>query len=216
MWLATLGGGAPDDGAASHAEAAREALLLRRALREWTPAIDPVAADDPERIAKLVARAKGEGLFGDRRAIGAQDWRRAPEEQGLTGRLRAWWTTGAMPHFRPRRSWAMAVAVIAIVALTYVMRAANEGTIDDATVRSAPDAVTLMRARDPEALRREIITALARQGVKANTYSRFGRAGIDADLPRPLSAEIKSVLDRYRIPAPDDGVLRVEIEAERR
>ena len=46
VWLATLAGRAPDHVDMAHAGAAREALLLRQALREWTPAVDPVAGDD--------------------------------------------------------------------------------------------------------------------------------------------------------------------------
>ncbi len=219
-WLAGLAGRAVERDDAAHIddtrEATREAGLMRAALRRWTPSVDAVSDRDPERIAKLIGRARAEGLFDDR--IAATGARRAPPKgQGPFDRLRAWWRSDASPSPAPRRAWAMAVAVGAVVALAYVIRPANERAIDDENVvRSAPDAVTLLRARDPEALQREIVDALRQQGVRATTYSRFGRLGLDADLPPPLSRDVKAVLDRYRIPPPVDGALRVEIEAERR
>jgi hypothetical protein len=37
--------------------------------------------------------------------------------------------------------------------------------------------------------------------------------GIDADLPRPISAPVRDVLRRHRIPIPEDGALVIEIDA---
>lgn len=216
VWLATLAGRASDPAGALHVEAAREARMLRQAMREWSPAVEPIATHDPQRIAALLAGAKQQGLLEDRRAGAARDSQRVPRRRASMGRLRAWWTAGGTARWGPH-PWAMAVAVSAVVALAVVIRPVHQGAIDDdTTVRSANDAVTLLHARDPEALRAEIVTALSHQGVNATAYTRLGRTGIDADLPRPLSAGVKTVLDRYRIPAPGDGVLRVEIETERR
>lgn len=205
------------DGARSDVRAAeREAVLMREALRRWAPAVDALADRDPERIAKLIERARAEGLFDERAGIEAARVRRAPERRGWFAWLFAWWTRDASSKSSTRPAWAMAAVAGAIVVLAFVMRPANEGAGgDESAVRTAPDSVTLLRASDPDTLRREIVDSLRQQGIAATTYSRFGRAGLDADLPQPLSQDVKAVLDRYRIPAPGDGVLRVEIEATR-
>ncbi|MBV6417065.1 MAG: hypothetical protein CMLOHMNK_01698 [Steroidobacteraceae bacterium] len=79
--------------------------------------------------------------------------------------------------------------------------------------REAPDRLHRMVAADPRALRDEIATALRGAGVAIVTYERFGREGIDGELPRPVTDAVRAVLARYRIPEPADGVLRIEIEA---
>ena len=216
-WLAALAGRETAATGSADARAAHEGLLMRDALRRWTPAVDGVPPHDPERVAALIERARLAGLLEQRRATSVDARPGARRTRRLSDRVRAWWTANGTPGFGARPALATALAVFAIVALVVVMRPAGEQRPDeDATVRTAPDAMTLLQARDPEALRRDIVEALARQGVKTTTYSRFGRAGLDADLPRPLTDDVKRVLDRYRIAAPADGVLRVEIEAERR
>jgi hypothetical protein len=78
--------------------------------------------------------------------------------------------------------------------------------------RQATDAIFRMTADAPLALRADIAAALRAAGVAPMAYERFGRAGLDAELPRPLTPAVRAVLDRYGIPPPADGVLRVEIE----
>ena len=75
--------------------------------------------------------------------------------------------------------------------------------------------MTLLRDADPEGLRRRIVGALSAAGVQVATYGRFGRYGLDADLPQPITPDVDAVLERYRLPVPRDGVLRVEIEPAR-
>ena len=216
-WLAALAGRGSERDGAGDADAVREASLMRAALMRWAPAIGALPDRDHRRIELLIERARAEGLFDERSATNVTDARNAFRQRGLFDRLRAWWTSEGAPRFGPRPAWAMTLVAGVVIALVFLVRPANEGAFDDdATVRSAPDAVTLLRARDPEVLRREIMAALSQQGVKATTYSRLGRIGLDADVPLPLSREVKAVLDRFRIPMPADGVLRVEIEAERR
>jgi hypothetical protein len=48
--------------------------------------------------------------------------------------------------------------------------------------------------------------------VRATGYESFGRQGIDADLPSPLPAEVRAVLDRHGLAAPRDNILQVEID----
>jgi len=204
-WLTGLAGRRIDEADATQVEAAREGRLMREALMRWGPAVDPLHAADPDHLARLLERARAAGLFDERVPPVAPP--------SPSGRVRAWWTAARSPRAGAR--WAMAVVVVAVVATAYVLRPGHELAPDDETVRAAPDAVTLLRATDPEALRTEIVDALSRQGVRSSTYARFGRVGIDADVPVPVSNELKAVLARYRIPPPVDGVLRVEIEAAR-
>jgi hypothetical protein len=95
------------------------------------------------------------------------------------------------------------------VALVWTLRP----TIETPVYREAPDQLYRMVAEDPRALRDGIVQALRSAGVEAVTYERFGRQGIDAELPRPATPLVREVLARYRIPEPADGVLRIEIEA---
>jgi hypothetical protein len=81
--------------------------------------------------------------------------------------------------------------------------------------RASPDAVVRLKADDPRALRQQIVSELRARGVQANGYEQLGINGIDAMLPEPLPAEVRRVLDHYRIPIPPDGVLRIELTPTR-
>lgn len=181
------------DSLAGRDAAVREARVLREALRART-AVDEVslqrelAAGDASRAAQLLAAAHRDPILGPMLARGA--------------RRRAY----------PRRAWsallAAGLAGIA-VALVWTLRPAIEAPVH----REAPDRLHRMVAEDPRALRDEIARALRGAGVDVLAYERFGRQGIDADLPRPITGPVRDILARYRIPEPADGVLRVEIEA---
>lgn len=175
--------------AAEGADAVREGTMLRAAMRRWPPVAAPVPERDAAHLAGTIARARAAGLFASR-----------------TPSPRARWYA-----LRPVR-WVAAFATVAVVATLVVLR---PGPVDETTVRSAPDAVVLLRVADPDAERRRLVEALASRGVKASTYARFGRLGVDADLPSPLPDDLKALLARDRIPVPADGVLRVEFEAAR-
>ena len=56
-----------------------------------------------------------------------------------------------------------------------------------------------------------IACAVFSAGVQANGYEQLGVIGIDADLPRPLTAEARAALDKHRLAAPANGILRIEI-----
>jgi hypothetical protein len=181
---------------------------MRHALRAWAPAVDEVASHDPERLARLIERARAEGLF-DERAYPARRSRRP----GFFAGLRRWWDADA--GGRPRyRALAMAAAIVLVAGIVFVVKPTAQRTDDDQVVRSAQELV-LLQANDPRALQHQLIDALAKEGVKVTGYSRFGRYGIDADLPQSLTPSLRALLERNRIPVPGDGVLRVEIEATR-
>jgi hypothetical protein len=206
-WLAALAGRSTS--AADRRAAIDEGAMMRHALRTWTPEIDAIASRDPERLARLIERARAEGLF-DEREYPAQ----RPRRPGFFTGLRRWWDADAGGWPR-RRALAMAAAIVLVAGVVFVMKPADRRVDDDQVVRSAQELV-LLQANDPQALQRQLIDALAKEGVKATGYSRFGRYGIDADLPQNLAPSLRALLERNRIHVPGDGVLRVEIEATRR
>lgn len=169
-------------------DAAREGTMLREAMRRWPPVAAPVPARDAAHLAGTIARARAAGLFASRTPTPRTRWHAV--------------------------RWAAAFATVAVVATLVVLRPGSV-PVEEATVRSAPEAVTLLRVADPDAERRRLVEALASRGVRATTYARFGRLGVDADLPGPLPDDLKALLARERIPVPADGVLRVEFEAAR-
>ena len=192
-WLEALAGRAAGEpanraGAATRREAQvlRAALLARARVDEPTlqQEIDP---DATARAARLLERARRDEYLAA--ALARRSGPVAARRVGTWGALLAAGLAGLA------------------VALVWTLRP----TLDAPVERGAPDAIHRMVADDPGALRNEIIAALREVGVEASAYGRFGRAGIDADLPRPLTPAVRAVLDRYGIPAPADGVLRVEI-----
>lgn len=188
QWAEALAG--RDDPAAT-AGTLREAKLLRAALRQRAPpdelALQREAAEGREkRAAQLLARAQQDPVLGP--AL-AREAARAPR--------RALWS-------------AIAAASLAGVAVALLWWQAGP---DTTVLRNAPDEVYRLHAQDPAALRDSIAVALQAAGVSATRYQRFGREGLDADLPRPLTPEVAAVLARFGIPAPADSVLRIEIEA---
>jgi hypothetical protein len=88
-------------------------------------------------------------------------------------------------------------------------------TLDtEPVVRGTPDGIVRISAPDPVALKQQLIEELRAAGVSATGYELLGRHGVDADLPQPLTDAVRGVLEKHRIPAPPEGVLRVEIVAE--
>jgi hypothetical protein len=202
-WLAALAGRQVDGvGDESTAADAREGRMMRTALRDWSPAVGDVDARDPARVARLIERAYREGLLPRPESA-------APRRASFIDRLRAWADVRGM-----RPGLALAATLIVVATVTLVFRVERP---DDVTVeRSAPDGLILLRTADAEGARRTLTDALAADGIPYRTYLRFGRYGVDADLPRPLPAGVRVALDRLRIPSPADDVLRVEFESERR
>lgn len=160
---------------------AREGAQLRRALL----ALPPREAEGAEAPAASVARE-------------AQLLRRA----GVAG-LRV----SGTPAWR-RLGW---IAVAASVALVGVginwWPRAPDATI---TVRSAADPIVRRAAVDPLRAQRQLLEQLAAVGISARGYEMLGRYGIDADLPRPLTAGQRALLAQYGFDVPVDQVLRVE------
>lgn len=114
-----------------------------------------------------------------------------------------------------RAGWTprLIAAAIAMVAVGVVWQSFIEPQTP--TVRGEVAAPVQLQANDPAALKRLIVDELRAAGVQATGYEAFDIQGIDADLPRPLTPEVRRVLARHDIPEPADGVLRIEIREKR-
>jgi hypothetical protein len=116
---------------------------------------------------------------------------------------------------RPRRrlaSWQLplAASVLVVLAVGLVFQLQPRLPASN-TVRADERGIVRLTAADPARLKRDILTQLRAAGVEATGYEALDVHGIDADLALPLSPELERVLDAHRIPAPADGVLRIEI-----
>ncbi|HPF26862.1 MAG TPA: hypothetical protein PK159_09745 [Steroidobacteraceae bacterium] len=189
-WLAGLAGRASIDAT----PASREGRLLRQALvTQLSARTDMGTADDPpadreQRLAVLLEKARAAGLLTADTSGSAV---RLP-----TGRRMRW------------RAAAAATIVALAVAITWLVTPAPESL----PVRTADDGIVRLQADDPLALKQQLLQSLRAAGVVATGYESFGRHGVDAELPSPLTADVRALLRRYGLRAPPDGVLRVEIE----
>jgi len=110
---------------------------------------------------------------------------------------------------RRRTGWLAAAALASIaVGVTLQMNTRSPTPI----TRGAASGIVRIRAPDPSHLKQELIRELEAAGVHARGYEQLGRQGIDADLPMPVTTQVREVLDRHGIALPADGVLQVEIE----
>jgi len=109
---------------------------------------------------------------------------------------------------------ALFAAALAAAVLTLAWKlqpgASPHATPTPVVVAEGP--VTL-RSAQPRELRERIVGELQAAGVQAEGYEQLGVNGVDAELPRPVPAEVRAVLERHHIPVPTDGALRVQIRA---
>lgn len=106
------------------------------------------------------------------------------------------------------RGWAAAALAIAVLVLAFNLRPTSSTSTTAAT---SSDGITYLTAANPRALRDQIAADLRAAGADPNAYEQLGIAGIDADLPRVLTPELRAALDKHRIPAPASGDLRIQI-----
>jgi hypothetical protein len=170
----------------------REGLALRERIREQEAEDAAASAGLPEidaaRESELMARAVAEGLLAPRLPAVRAAWNR---------------------RFGGMRFIAAAAVVIISVAVG-LLRSMQPPT---EIFRGAQNGMIRLEARDPPALKRRLIEELAAAGVEVSGYQRLGHVGIDADLPQPVPARVRQVLERHHIPIPTDGALIVEIDA---
>jgi len=126
-------------------------------------------------------------------------------ERALIERARREGLLNARTGWRPMlMAAAIGMIAVGIVWQTFI-------TPEPVIVREGAAAPVQLQARDPVALKRQIIDELRAAGVEATGYEALDVQGIDADLPQPLTPAVRSVLAKHYIAAPADGVLRVEI-----
>ncbi len=207
-WLAALRGH-PVDGSPS--PAAMEGMLIREAMLKWPPARE-APMDDPARIDRLLERARAEGLLGESPAPEVHREDPSDPNRRRDGTPPAWWTRIKAGSFVGAARASLAIAAVLVVSTSVWLARPRPSPVEEGSVRTAPDAVVVLRVRDPEASRRQLVDGLTAEGVDVTRYTRFGRLGVDADLPRPLPAGIAGVLQRQGLAPPVDGVLRVEYE----
>ncbi len=191
-WLDALAG---RSGAPSSPALALEALALRGLIQSQQ--LDPastVPSVDAARERELIERARAEGLL-------------PPQAAGAP----------AVGSAAPRRRWyadsriSFAAAAVLLVAVGVGLWRSTLPPVE--TLRGVANGTVHLEARDPGALKHQLTEELTAAGVRVSGYERFGHTGIDADLPRPISAPVAAILERHHIPVPADGVLVVEIDA---
>ncbi|MEJ0087981.1 MAG: hypothetical protein WDO72_20120 [Pseudomonadota bacterium] len=162
----------------------REAEALRAALSGARKAPEMPANDElaaARREAQLVQRAVDEGLI-----------ERTPR-RGL-----------------PRWQLPLAASVLLVVAAGVVLQIQRPVATPE-VLRGDEAGIVRLTAPDPARLERDLLAELRAARIEATGYEALDVHGIDADLPLPLPAAVKQVLDAHGIPAPADGVLRIEI-----
>jgi hypothetical protein len=144
---------------------------------------------DPVRESELIARARREGLLGP---------------QTPAAEPKALW-------LRPR--WRMAMPTAAVILIAAGIGFWQLPLKQPEAVRGIDHGTTHIQAPDPKAFRRQLTEELQAAGATVTGYERFGRLGMDVDLPKPLPREIAEILERHHIPVPSDDVLVIEVEA---
>jgi len=160
----------------------REAAVLRAALSDARQGVAEVATDE-------VAAARREVALIERAV-----------QEGLIERA-------------PRRlgRWQLPLAASVLLAIGAGIFFRPQVADDSGAVRGDERGIVRLTAADPARLERDILAQLRAAGVEATGYEALDVHGIDADLALPLSPEVQRILDVHGIPAPADGVLRVEI-----
>jgi hypothetical protein len=168
---------------AGAANTRREAIALRGALRD---------------AGKVTALEPRDEIGAARREMALID--RAVSE-GLIART---------PRRAARWQWPLAASVLLAIGASLVFQWQPRGPSSD-VVRGDDRGIVHLTANDPARMKRDILAELRAAGIEATGYEALDVHGIDADLPLPVSAEVRRVLDAHGIATPADGVLRVEI-----
>jgi hypothetical protein len=168
----------------SHTATGREAQALRLALR--------AAHGTADNVVPLAARD-------------------ASREQELLERAVR---EGLLERAQRRKIGLLPIAAgLALIFMAGLMIRTQLAAPDFEVVRSVDGNVVRLLADDPAALKSRILAALRAAGVDATGYEALGVHGIDADLPQPLTPEVRGALAQFDIPEPTDGELRVEIRS---
>jgi hypothetical protein len=128
-------------------------------------------------------------------------------EAALIARARA---AGLLPRRRTLR-WAALAAALACVVVGVSLQLRTRDTF---VMRGDSSGVVHLRSGDPLRLKQDLLRELNAVGVHATGYETLGHQGIDADVPAPLPAAVRKVLQQHAIPLPAGNVLQIEIEPD--
>lgn len=110
------------------------------------------------------------------------------------------------------RGWVAAAIAVGVLMLGWRFSA----PVSQQVTRVVPaGAVTQLLADNPSALKQQIVDDLRGAGIEAIGYDRLGLSGVDAAVATPVAPGVHAILLKHGIPAPADGVVRVEIRASR-
>jgi hypothetical protein len=176
----------------------------------WFDSLAGGKGGEPEKAAaaaRAVRAAILTHIAAETRAEVGQDPKR---ENALIARARA---EGLLPLIRgPSRRWPAFLAAAAIAGLAITVTLQMRTPTQMPVTRGSSHGIERVRAAHPQELQQALLSELNAAGVQARAYESFGRPGIDADLPTPLTAAVREVLARHGITAPADGVLQLEID----
>ncbi len=113
------------------------------------------------------------------------------------------------------RGWVAAGIAVGVLVLGWRFSAPVSEQVTRKAIPAAvtQGAVTRLTAANPAALKQQIVADLRAAGVEAIGYDRLGLSGVDAAVPGSALPTVRATLEKHGIPAPADGVVRVEIRA---
>ena len=113
------------------------------------------------------------------------------------------------------RAWVAAAIAIGVLVVGFQFRTPVSKQVANhvapQSARAAVSPVTHLRTANPSVLKQQLVDELRASGVEAIGYDRLELSGVDARLPKPLPDATRATLEKYGIPVPPDGVMRVEI-----
>lgn len=178
----------------------------------WFDSLAGGEGDGPEkaaRAARAIRAAILTRIAAEEPPVADESGRR---ENELIARAR---TEGLLPSARTTRYGRLpaflAAAAIAGLAVTVVLQIRTESRAP--VTRGSASGPARIHSEHPQELQRQLIRELRSAGVQARGYESFGRPGIDADLPVPLTSAVRDILERNGITPPKGSVLQLEIDA---
>jgi len=181
-WLALLAGKSVPD---AHPDTVKEAQELRRAIQAEA-GIQPEPVAEQAGLERLLGRLEQEGLLQPRR--------------------QAWWQ---VKQWRSTRWTALAAAALVVCMLPWVIAQLTPESVS--IVKSERHVLQVLYAPEPRSQARALQSALTGLGITVEYRDLGDSHSLKARLPQPLREAVRQVLEQYKLTAPADGMLIVEI-----
>ena len=181
-WLALLAGQSVPD---AHPDTVKEAQELRRAIQAEA-GIESESVADQAGLERLLGRLEQEGLFKPRR--------------------QAWWQ---VKHWHSTQWTAVAAAALVVCMLPWMIPLLTPEPVS--IVKSERHMLQVLYAPEPRSQAQALQNALTGLGITVEYRDLGDSQSLKARLPRPLRDEVRQVLEQYKLMAPADGMLIVEI-----